>query len=404
MPEPDLTERRLALEERKSALDEELARERLALDQRQAGRFSGGMVTLIGAGIAVVSAVATTTIGGVVTLRSGVENNAAQLELKTQEVIGDLEIKRTEVEGLIRVQELQAEAERSRLEIEQKFEIIVQATKGLPPETASANLQFFVEAGILDDPDGRIARLAEEGRAPDLPTPAQLGPVSNPLLERVAQVQTEADLSAPQTNGTFAVSEGVLLPQGGVEVSYQETSAHGAEIDPSYVILHFTTAVGPGITAWLTSNQARASAHVLVQRDGSVIQLLPFDHQAWHAGRSSWGSLQSLNRHSVGIVLENWGKLTPSQEGWTSYSGHEIAPDEIFLDENDEGWHSFTEAQIKTVTEIIESLIASTPQIVDILGHSDVSPLRKIDPGPAFPMRDLREAIFGRGEALPPPG
>lgn len=404
MTEPNLTERRLALEERKTALDEELARERLEIDRRQAGRFSGGTVTLIGAGIAVISAVATTTIGGVFSFQSGLENNAAQLELQTQQVTGDLEIKRTEVEGLIRVQELQAKAEQARLEIEQKFEIIVQATKGLPPETASANLQFFVEAGILEDPDGRIARLANEGRAPDLPTPAQLGSVSNPLLERVAMVEDNGTQTPTASTSTFSIADGVLLSNGKVEVDYRETSAHGAEIDPRYVILHFTASVGPGITNWLTSNDARASAHVLVQRDGSVIQLLPFDHKAWHAGQSVWGSLRGLNNHSVGIELENWGKLTQSHDGWTSYAGAEIAPKDIFIDEDGNGWHAYTEAQLITLTALVKTLTASDPQIVDVLGHNDVSPRRKIDPGPALPMGDLREAAFGRREALPPPG
>jgi hypothetical protein len=209
MNDTSLDERRLKLQEKREAIEAEIARARLELDRSQAGRFSTGAVTLIGALIAVVSAVTTTTISGYFDLETGAQDTAAQIELNSQEVLGQLDIKRTEVDGQIRVQELIAEAERDRLDIQQKFEIIVQATKGLPTSTASENLRFFVEAGILDDPAGRIRSLAEAGRAPDLPLPEQSSHLGGVIGKDDAQLLPGFDDSHPAQ--TIARSVGRLM-------------------------------------------------------------------------------------------------------------------------------------------------------------------------------------------------
>lgn len=405
MSEQQFAERRISLEERKSALEGELARARLAFEQRQAGRFSGSAVTLIGTAIAVVSSVATTTIGGWFDMKGGQSNNEAQFALKEKEVLSQLEIKRTEVEGQIRVQDLVAKAERARLEIEQRFEIVVQATKGLPPDIASENLSFFVEAGILEDPEGRIRRLAAAGRAPDLPNLVAQSKPLNPLLERLAAIQT-TQKQITDSPDRFIIEEGVVRARNTIPVTHLETAAHGGVLTrPRYVILHFTAAVGPAVVSRLTSEQTTGSSHLLVQRDGSVIQLLPLDYMANHVGRSAWGSLSSLNNASIGIDFENWGQLERSGEGWKTFNGEPLSEEHVFLDGEESGWHAYTDAQIETAIELMKTITAYDLEIIDILGHSDVSSPagQKIDPGPALPIADLREAVFGRRDPLPPP-
>ena len=348
---------------------------------------------------------ATTTIGGLFGVQNNNSNNEAQQRLAREEVQGQLDIKRTEVEGQIRVQELVAEAERDRLEIEQKFQIVVQATKGLPPDVASENLRFFVEAGILDDPSGQIRALAEEGRAPDLPANVGQQRTSNPLLERVAQMEQAAQTArAPSSATGYTIENGILQRAGGAPVQYVEAAAHGDEITPRYVIFHFTNGVGPGLVGWLTSDSARASTHVLVRRDGSVVQLLPFDHKAWHVGASRWGSLVGLNKDSIAIEMENLGQLQPEGDAWRTWNGKPVPSEEVYRAADGTGWHAFTDAQLATAKAVLETIKQADPNIIDILGHADVSPGRKVDPGPAFPMEDFREAVFDRRAPLPPPG
>ncbi|MEL6452595.1 MAG: N-acetylmuramoyl-L-alanine amidase [Pseudomonadota bacterium] len=405
MTEEELAERRLALEERKIEVEAEVARARMTLDERQVGRYSTGAVTIIGAVIAVGSAVATTTIGGLFGLQNNASNNAAQQQLAREEVQGQLDIKRTEVEGQIRVQELVAEADRDRLEIEQKFEIIIQATKGLKSDVASENLKFFVEAGILEDPGGKIQALAEEGRAPDLPAVTGQQRATNPLLERLARIEDPQTVTRAGTRtDRFSISDGVVQAVAGPPIQHVETPNHGDVIRPQYIIFHFTGSVGPGVIGWLTADQAKASAHLVIRQDGTLVQLLPLDHRAWHVGNSRWGNLRGLNNHSIGIEFENHGRLQRTGDRWKTWRNQPVPDGDVVIAEDGSGWHAFTDAQIDTATALAQAISQDQPGIIDVLGHSDVSPGRKQDPGPAFPIADIREAIFDRRDPLPPPG
>ena len=98
-----------------------------------------------------VSSILTASIGGIFGNLTTDSEGDTLVEVKRTDVEGELKVKTTEVEGALKVQRLSAEAERDRLEIQQKFEIVVQATKGLPPDVAANNLLFFVKAGILPD-------------------------------------------------------------------------------------------------------------------------------------------------------------------------------------------------------------------------------------------------------------
>lgn len=105
----------------------------------------------------------------------------------------------------------------------------------------------------------------------------------------------------------------------------------------------------------------RVSAHFFVRRDGALIQFVPCGLRAWHAGVSSWNGVERCNDFSIGIELE----------------GTDETP--------------FTDAQYATLVPLISALKAAYP-VEAIVGHSDIAPGRKTDPGPHFAWQRLNEA------------
>jgi N-acetyl-anhydromuramoyl-L-alanine amidase len=97
----------------------------------------------------------------------------------------------------------------------------------------------------------------------------------------------------------------------------------------------------------------RVSAHFLIQRDGEILQFVPCEKRAWHAGVSSWHGRNACNDFSVGIELEGTDDLP------------------------------FTEAQYGSLDALLRALQARYP-IAGIAGHSEIAPSRKTDPGPHF--------------------
>jgi len=102
--------------------------------------------------------------------------------------------------------------------------------------------------------------------------------------------------------------------------------------------------------------QLRVSAHVLIRREGHVTQYVPFTHRAWHAGASQFQGRNQCNDFSIGIELE----------------GYETLP--------------YTEAQYQQLVRLTDLLQTAWPSILNehIVGHSDIAPNRKTDPGDAF--------------------
>ena len=136
---------------------------------------------------------------------------------------------------------------------------------------------------------------------------------------------------------------------------------------PQYVILHHTTnGTAVQALATLTDPARRVSAHYLVGRDGTVYQLVDERHRAWHAGASRWGADSDINSASIGIELDN--------------DGHEPYPD----------------VQMQALLALLADLEAryGIPR-ENFLGHGDVAPGRKVDPGALFPWKLLAQRGFG---------
>ena len=141
-----------------------------------------------------------------------------------------------------------------------------------------------------------------------------------------------------------------------------------------FIVLHYTSASLPRSLALLTHGEV--SAHYLIG-DGpaTIYALVDENKRAWHAGDSQWDGRTWLNSSSIGIEIVSPGyKDTPAGRLWYPYS----------------------EAQIESLIYLLKDI--STRYRIEpryIVGHSDIAPLRKLDPGPLFPWQRLAQAGFG---------
>ena len=112
--------------------------------------------------------------------------------------------------------------------------------------------------------------------------------------------------------------------------------------------------------------------------------------ESWHAGKSFHLGRINLNHYSIGIELDNLGKLRKEGDAFIAECGKEVQPSDVFVDEENGQptyWHRYTDEQLKTVVLVCLLLMDRYP-IRYLLRHSDITP-RKIDPGPAFPQEIL---------------
>ncbi|NTF42477.1 N-acetylmuramoyl-L-alanine amidase [Rhizobium sp. AC27/96] len=149
---------------------------------------------------------------------------------------------------------------------------------------------------------------------------------------------------------------------------------HGERQDgrkPEIILLHYTgMGTAEGALDWLCRSESQVSSHYFIFEDGRVMQLVPEERRAWHAGKSAWHGEADINSLSIGIEIAN--------------AGHPG------------GLPEFPDAQIEAVIELCRDCgqrWAIAPERV--LGHSDVAPVRKVDPGEKFPWARLAAAGVG---------
>jgi N-acetylmuramoyl-L-alanine amidase len=164
--------------------------------------------------------------------------------------------------------------------------------------------------------------------------------------------------------------------------------------------MHWTGDISDeGAWTWLTNPASKASAHYVIGRTGTVWQLVPTDKEAWHAGgpgRSSWQGKDNCNKFSIGIEMVCTGEVLPSGANFKSVSyGKQVLKTDAVQCES-KFYQRYTELQLSAVRELVLFLIEKFPSIKEIVGHKDVSPGRKTDPGPHFPMAQIRSLLEGR--------
>ena len=133
------------------------------------------------------------------------------------------------------------------------------------------------------------------------------------------------------------------------------------------VVLHYTEMEREAALARLTDPEAKVSAHYFISEDGEVVRLVDEDKRAWHAGASYWRGHRDVNSASIGIELDNPGHAN--------------------------GYRPFPEAQIDALLPLLADIVRrhDIPR-ANVVGHSDVAPARKIDPGELFPWARLAKA------------
>lgn len=194
----------------------------------------------------------------------------------------------------------------------------------------------------------------------------------------------------------------------GDRVSFRETPNHGGALRARYLVFHFTagSSLESSVESLCTRKpRGNASAHVVLGRDGTIVQLAPFDVVTWHAGVSQWNGLVGLNNWSIGIEMDNAGALNRVGDRFVAWFGRSYPDSEVMLAEHKHGggirpWHAYTEPQIARALELAELLVAAYG-LEDVIGHEDIAPTRKTDPGPAFPLPSIRSRAMGREEDAP---
>ena len=138
-----------------------------------------------------------------------------------------------------------------------------------------------------------------------------------------------------------------------------------------FIIFHYTGMKSESAAIKrLTNIKSKVSCHYLIKNNGQIIKLVPDLYISWHAGRSSWKNYISLNNNSIGIEITN--------------PGHSF------------GYKKFSKSQILSLIKLSRSLIKKYKiNSKNILGHSDIAPERKKDPGEKFPWRHLSKKKIG---------
>jgi AmpD protein len=174
---------------------------------------------------------------------------------------------------------------------------------------------------------------------------------------------------------------GLLRGHRQVLSPYHDSRPHG--VDPELVVIHGISLPpgefgGPWIDRLFTGDLPagthpyfaaiaglRVSAHALVRRDGTLVQYVPFQARAWHAGASEWRGRAGCNDFSIGIELEGTDEL------------------------------AYADAQYAALAALLRSLFATYPKLSAdrLAGHADVAPGRKTDPGPSFDWERLSRLV-----------
>jgi N-acetylmuramoyl-L-alanine amidase len=131
-----------------------------------------------------------------------------------------------------------------------------------------------------------------------------------------------------------------------------------------------------------------------------------FDTISWHAGKSFYGGRDGLNKYSIGIEIDNAGPLEKVGSEYKSWFGKKYQENDVLYAAHRNNpkksyWHLYTVKQIEACREICQKLIEKY-NIKTIVGHEEIAPTRKTDPGPAFPLDRFREHLLSQNRSDEP--
>lgn len=206
------------------------------------------------------------------------------------------------------------------------------------------------------------------------------------------------------------VKDGIIILEDGAAVRYVPTKKQGGVLKPVGIVMHYTAGyTTAGDVDTLAKSDRKASAHLVVGRDGELVQIVPFDRVAWHAGPSKYKDMSSLNNYAIGIEISNcgWLRKTPTGKYQDEY-GNTMTPDGEFvtghrrlhsspdgwlhqkhprLGSAEVAWEPYYPAQLTTLDAVVKALCGAY-DIKWIVSHEEIDTRGwKTDPGPAFPMQ-----------------
>ena len=143
-----------------------------------------------------------------------------------------------------------------------------------------------------------------------------------------------------------------------------------------YIIIHYTGMKNEkSALNRLTDYKSKVSAHYFIKKNRKILNLVPDLYEAWHTGKSNWKNIQSLNRYSIGVEIQN--------------SGHENL------------YEKYSNKQMNSVKKLLKFLTKRyRVNCKNVLGHSDIAPYRKKDPGEKFPWKELAKVKLAHWHQL----
>lgn len=200
-----------------------------------------------------------------------------------------------------------------------------------------------------------------------------------------------------------------LVRDDGTPYPFRSTPNQGGTLSPRWLVMHYTAGGSASESiGWLANPDAKASAHIVIAKDGSITQMVDFNRRAWHAGESTWKGVNGLNSHSIGIELDGFGYLGKTGPGKWKFRSTSIPDDQVVVATHKfgspaGGWPRYPKAQLDVALELAR-LLVQTYRLEDVIGHEDISPGRKQDPGPAFDMAGFRASVMRPADGGTQPG
>ena len=225
------------------------------------------------------------------------------------------------------------------------------------------------------------------------------------------------------TNITYYmnIQNNILKKENATEkINISLTANTGGLIDPDYVVIHYTaTDTARSAIDWFlntSNNPDRIAAHIVIDLDGTITQLVPFNRKANHAGTSTWDGVDFFNSHSIGIEIVNPGFVEKLANGsfrrmtgmdknkkpvFKTYTAAEAGrimkinhKHKFWTANENRHWFKYPDAQLQALYKLCRKLF-EIYHPVNAVGHDDISPARKPDPGPAFPWDEFKTNVFG---------
>jgi N-acetylmuramoyl-L-alanine amidase len=199
----------------------------------------------------------------------------------------------------------------------------------------------------------------------------------------------------------FTVEKDLLYGKGGLIPTFKTPHKSAGRNICDFIVIHFTGSHGDFLSSqrWAGDPNSKVSWHLTVGRLGEVNQCEHgFRSVLWHCGKSSWTAKQTgktyqdLNKLAVGIEIANSGKLVKRGDHFYNSFNVLIDPKDVAFDKSGNPWERYTTQQLGMVYELCMCL-AKQYNCIDILGHEEIAPGRKTDPGPLFPLDELRATL-----------